>query len=88
MQLELVAEAIEQRRAASRTKASGLEFARLTGDRHCVDGEDGEGVKDRALPLAAIQAMTDSNATGAAVISIRTAPHMHPPLYRDMAFLR
>src|SRR6186713_1443503 len=64
MQLELVAEAIEQRRAASRTEAAGLEFARLTGDGHRVDGEDGECVKYRALPLAAIQAMTDSNAIG------------------------
>src|SRR3546814_17847106 len=59
---ELVAPAVKQRRAASRTEVSVLEFARLAGDRHRIHGEDCEAVEDRALALAAIQAMADSDA--------------------------
>jgi hypothetical protein len=62
VKLELVAEAVKQWRAASRTEVSGLEFARLAGDRYRIHGEHCEAVENRALALSAIQAMADSDA--------------------------
>src|SRR5687768_71638 len=64
VQFELLAEAVEQRRAAGGAEVSRLVFTRLAGDRHGIRGEDSEAVEDRALPPAAIEAMADADPVG------------------------
>src|SRR3546814_9488325 len=61
MHLDLVAAAGEDRRAAAGTEEPPAVFVRFAVDRHRILGKHRRGVEQRAVMLAAVEAVTDAD---------------------------
>lgn len=80
VQLELVAEAVEQRRTAGRTERSALELARLAEIVTASMGKTAKVWKMAPWRLRQSRQWQIPTRYGAASTSTRTAPHRHPPV--------